>query len=144
MNMRRTAFQLLAVWLCAGCGLLLENPAPKEARLVIDGEVGQSIRLTTSTSFVAAVNELGETRVELFVSDTVTVTLPYEKVYDIDKDHRYFAEAAWLDNDLENVRMQVYVDDRKQFDESGTLVQDHPYRFVYSFNQVVTRDIQVL
>ncbi len=142
--MKRIAIVLVAVLAVAGCGLLLDNPEPREARLVIDGEAGKPIRIITSTVFVAAVTEAGQTRVQLFVADTVITTLPYRRVYRIDEDHRYFVEAARLDNDLRALHMQVYVDDRKQFDESGVLIDGAPFRFVYAFNQMITREILVI
>jgi hypothetical protein len=137
------------MWMAAalavgGCDLLLDNPAPEEARLAVQGEAGKPIRVITSTEFVAGVDELGVTRVELFVADTVVTTLPYRQTYRIDRGQRYFVEASRLGTDLQTIQVQVWVDDRKQFDRGGTLIDGSPYRFVYTFNQVVTRDIIVL
>jgi hypothetical protein len=142
--MRRMLVLIVAVWLSAGCDVLLGNPEPGEARLVIGGEAGKPIRVIISTEFVAAVNEQGQTRVEIFKADTVVTALPYEHVYDIAKDHRFFVEAARLDSDLQTVSVQVFLDDRKQFDEGGMLIEGSPYRFVYTFNQTVTSDIVLL
>jgi len=142
--MRRDVLLMVAVWLVVGCDLLLENPEPDRARLEISGDAGKPVRLITSTEFVAAVNDVGQTRVEIFVADTVITTLPYERVYDIAQDHRFLVEASWIDTDLEQVSVQVYLDDEKQFDESGLLMEGQPYRFVYLFNQAVTRDIVLL
>jgi hypothetical protein len=141
--MRRVLILLLS-GLMAGCNLILDNPEPREARLVIDGEAGKPIRIITSTEFVAAVNEIGQTRVQVFVADTIFTTLPYQRTFRIDDDHRYFAEAARLDSDLDELHMQVYIDDRKQFDQGGILIDGQPYRFVYAFNQMVTREIVIL
>jgi hypothetical protein len=133
-----------ATLFASGCGVLLDNPAPEEARLIIDGEAGKPIRVITSSVFVASVNDLGQTLVQLFEADTVFTTLPYQHVHGIDEDHRFFVEASRVDDDLESIHVEVYVDDRKQFDQGGTLIPDHPYRFVYTFNQATTRDIRVL
>lgn len=141
--MRRIPILLLAL-LAPGCDLVLENPEPQEARLEMEGEAGKPIRIITSTEFVAAVNDLGQTRVQVFVADTIVTTLPYRRTYRIDDDHRYFVEAARLDDDLASIRMEVYIDDRKQFDQGGSLTGGQPYRFVYSFNQTVTREIVIL
>lgn len=140
----KRALVLAAAVVLSGCDLLLENPEPQEARLVIEGEAGKQIRIITSTEFVAAVTENGETRVQVFVADTIVTTLPYQHEYAIDDDHRYFVEAARLDTDVDALRMQVFIDDRKQFDENGILIDGQPYRFVYAFNQAVTREIIVL
>jgi hypothetical protein len=142
--MRRNVLLLVAVWLVVGCDLLLDNPEPETARLVISGDAGKPVRLITSTEFVAAVNDVGVTRVEIFVADTVITTLPYERVYDIERDHRFLVEASWIDTDLEQVNVQVYLDEKKQFDQGGLLMEGQPYRFVYTFNQAVTQDIVLL
>jgi hypothetical protein len=132
-----------AVLLAGGCDWF-EDPSPEQARLLIQGEAGKSIRLIVSTKFASSVNEIGQTRVVIFESDTLMTTLPYEQVYRIDEDQRFFAEASRLDADLENVHMQVYVDEARHFDQAGRLLEGRPYRFVFSFNQAITRDILVL
>jgi hypothetical protein len=142
--MRRTAIVLASVSLLAAACDWFENPAPEQARLIIEGDPGSTVRLVVSTRFVAAVNERGQTRVEMFEADTVVATLPYERVYPIEDDQRIFVETSRLDSDLANLRMQVYVDGRRQFDEVGALLPGAPYRFVYAFNQVITRDILVI
>lgn len=142
--MKRTAIVLLVVCLFAVACSLFDDPVPNEARVLIEGETGKTVRLIVSTKFVAAVTPQGQTRVEVFQSDTIVTTLPYERVYTIEDDQRFFVETARLDADLANLRMQVYVDDRRQFDEVGALVASRPYRFVYAFNQVITREIVVL
>jgi acyl-CoA synthetase (AMP-forming)/AMP-acid ligase II len=143
-GMRQFVIMLAAVWMTGACGLLLENPAPERARLVIVGDAGKSVRLITSTEFVAAVNEQGQTRVEMFVSDTLVTTLPYERVFDIEDDQRFLVEAAWIDADFDAVSVQVFLDDAVRFDEAGVLKDGQPYRFVYMFNQAFTRDILLL
>ena len=142
--MKRTAIVLAAAsLLLSACGWF-EDPAPNEARLVVQGEAGKTVRLIVSSKFVAAVNEQGQTRVVIFEADTLVTTLPYDMVYTIEEDQRFFAEAARLDDDLQTVRMQVFLDQRKQFDEGGALLLGAPYRFVYTFNQAITRDIVVI
>lgn len=142
--MNRTAIAFVAAaLLAAGCGLL-DDPTPKQARLVIQGEEGKQVRLIISTEFVAQVDEVGQTRVAIFVADTVVTNLPYEQVYRIDEDQRFFAETARLDADLESVHMQVFIDGDREFDQGGVLLENQPYRFVYTFNQAVTREIVVL
>jgi len=134
---------LAAALLATGCDWF-ENPAPDEARLVIQGDTGKDVRLIVSTKFVAAVNEMGQTRVVMFEADTLITRLPFESTYDIEEDQRFFAEAARLDSDLQSISVQVFVDRRKRFDEGGLLVADRPYRFLYMFNQAFTREIVVI
>jgi hypothetical protein len=142
--MTRTAILLATASLLAGgCGLI-EDPSPNEARLIIHGEAGKQVRVIVSTQFVAQVNELGQTRVVIFEADTLVTTLPYERTYVIEDDQRFFAEAARMDADLQTLQMQVFVDRRKEFDEGGSLLEGHPYRFLYTFNQLITQDIVIL
>jgi hypothetical protein len=141
--MRRYGIVLSAALLLGGCGLI-EDPTPDEARLTIDGEAGKPVRVIVSTEFVASVDERGQTRVVIFVADTVTTTLPFSRTYRINVDQRFFTETSRLDSDVANVHMQVFVDSRKQFDEGGPLTTGEPFRFVYTFNQAITRDIVVI
>jgi hypothetical protein len=141
--MKRTVFVLVVALLASGCEWF-EDPRPNEARLVIQGDAGKQVRLITSTKFVAAVNEAGQTRVVLFQADTVFTTLPIDRSITIGGDERFFAETARLDSDLQAVRMQVFLDRNKRFDEDGPLIAGSPYRFVYTFNQQVTQDIVVI
>jgi hypothetical protein len=133
----------VAPLLAGACGWF-DDPAPDRARVVVEGEAGKEVRLIISTQFVASVNDQGQTRVVLFQADTVIVTLPFETVYTIEEDHQFFSETARLEADLQNVRVQIYLDHRKEFDAGGPLLPDQPYRFVYTFNRATTRDIVVL
>ncbi|MEX2285059.1 MAG: hypothetical protein WEE89_21415 [Gemmatimonadota bacterium] len=141
--MKRAAILLVTAFLSGGCGWF-EDPRPNDARLVVEGDAGKQVRLITSTRFVSAVNELGQTRVILIEADTAFVTLPIDQTYTIGGDERFFAETSRLDADLETVRMQVFLDRNKRFDEDGPLLTGQPYRFVYTFNQPVTREIVVI
>lgn len=141
--MKRILILVAAALLAGACGWF-DAPVPERARVMVDGQAGQQVRVIISTKFVSAVNEVGQTRVEIFESDTVVATLPFEATYRIRDDQRFFAEAARLDVDLANVRVRVYLDERKEFDQGGPMLLSQPYRFVYSFNQQITREIVVL
>jgi hypothetical protein len=141
--MNRNAMLLLAALAAGGCGLV-EDPTPDEARLIVEGEAGKQVRLIISTKFVASVNQANQTQVVLFAADTVVTTLPYEAVYLINEDQRYFAEASWLETDLQNLHMEVAIDREVRFAEGGALRAGLPYRFVYAFNQPITREVVVL
>jgi uncharacterized protein (UPF0248 family) len=143
MTKRMAILLAAAGLLMGGCGMF-EDPTPQQARLVIEGEAGKQVRLIVSTKFVAAVNEEGQTRVVIFQSDTLLTTLPHHRIVSIREDQRFFVEAARSETDLQALRMEVYVDSRKQYDEDGPLVANQPFRFVYSFNQAVTRIIEVI
>jgi hypothetical protein len=141
--MRVVLAPLAALLIASGCGLI-DDPSPNRARLTIDGAAGKTVRLIVSTSFVGTVNESGQTRLVIIKSDTVQVTLPYTKDYNIEDQQRFFAETARSAEDVSALHMQVFVDSRKQFDETGALLSGSPFRFVYMFNQLVTQDITVV
>ena len=141
--MRAGLITVAALMAAAGCGLV-DDPSPNRARLLVEGDAGKTVRLIISTEFVAAVNEVGQTRVVIIKSDTVQVPLPYQKEYNIEEQQRFFVETARSAEDVQSLHMQVFVDSRKQFDESGLLIAGQPYRFVYTFNQLMTRDIVVV
>ena len=140
--MKRVALLLFTAGLLTGCNWF-DDQVPEEARLVIQGDAGKQVRLITSTEFIAAITEDGLTRVVIVKADTTFVTLPHTATYSLKGNARFFAEAARQDVDVQ-VRMEVFVDARKQFDEGGPLVVGQPLRFVYTFNQAVTREIEVI
>lgn len=134
---------LAAVLVATGCGLV-EDPSPEEALLIVEGEAGKEVRLIVSTEFVAAVNELRQTEVVFITSDTIITTLPFQRRFAIEEDQRFFAEAGRLDADVQNIHMEVRIDSDVEFAEGGALLPGAPFRFVYTFNQPITRDIVVL
>jgi len=43
-----------------------------------------------------------------------------------------------------NVSVRIDVDTRKQLDESGDIFRINPWRYVYVFNQPVTRSVEII
>ena len=139
--MKQAVQWILAVDLVlSGC---IEDPTPKRARIVINGEAGKTVRVIMASEFVAAVNEQGQTRVVIFSADTTTATLPFEKTVSIEQSQQFFAETSRAAADVQNLRMQVFIDNKIRFDEGG-LLRDKPFRYVYTFNRPTTQDIQVV
>jgi hypothetical protein len=132
--LRNLSLGIAAAATIGGCGLL-DPPVPDEARVVIEGPAGARARLLTSTRFVAGLAEDGGTRVVIVRSDTVEVDLPFESRHAIRADQRFFVQAEPLDEGVSGFRMRVFLDDRAEFDETGLLRTDAPFRFVYTFNQ---------
>ena len=132
----------MVVLVAGGCAPF-EDPAPREARLVLDGDVGASVRVVAATRFVARIRPNGRTQVDLATSDTLFRTLPFDTVYALGAEQRIFAEGRALQKDLLTFRMQVFLDGEVEFDVSGPLLRGSPLRFVYSFNQLLTPDIDV-
>lgn len=120
-----------------------DDPSPDEARLMIDGPAGTTVQLVTSTSFVAARRTDGVTEVEIIDSETISATLPFESTYGIRDEQRFLAWTSQLDSDVENIRVRVFLDGTKEFDQSGPLQEGTDYRFVYAFNQPVSQLIEL-
>ena len=134
---------LLAVATLGGCSAILDDLTPENIHFEMRGEAGQRVRAIYSTQFVAGLNEFGVTRVQVVRSDTIVHEIPFRRAMDISIDRRWFVQAESLDGDTLAVHVIVNVDDRGLVDESGGIFPDEPWHFVYSFNQLLTRDLDV-
>ena len=133
---------VLTVVALGGCSVF-DNPTPENIFFEMRGETGDRVRAIYSTQFVAGTNEFGVTRVQVVRSDTVVHEIPFVRQMDISVDRRWFVQAEPLGADTLSVQVIVNVDDRRLLDESGGIFPDEPWHFVYSFNQLLTRDIDV-
>ena len=145
--MKLTRFAIvvpLLIATLAGCGWF-DDPTPKEARLVIDGEPGDTAFILQSTKFVAAQTDQGRVRVELIQSDTFRVALPYTETINIVGDLQYFVLVTPPDSTgTPPVQMQVFIDDQLAFNAAGELGVN-PFQFVYLFNrQLFSDDIELV
>ena len=125
-----------------GCSVL-DDPTPDNIYFEMRGEAGGQVRAIYSTQFVAGLNEFGVTRVQVVRSDTVVHELPFQRAMDISIDRRWFVQAEALGGDTLAVHVVVNVDDRGLVNESGGIFPGEPWHFVYSFNQLLTRDLDV-
>lgn len=138
---------LAAVWavgsiLLGAC--LVENSTPSLVHLRISGVAGTEIQLVVSREFVAGVDQLQVTQVQLFQADTILTSLPVDTVVSISTAHRFFAEATPVQPDTLDVTVRVDVDERRLYDRRGLVWQDVPFRFVYVFNQALTQTIDIV
>ena len=134
---------LLAAVTLGGCSEIFEDPTPENIHFEMRGEAGERVRAIYSTQFVAGLNEFGVTRVQVVRSDTIVHEIPFQRTMDISIDRRWFVQAESLDGDTISVRVIVDVDGRGLVDESGGIFPGEPWHFVYSFNHVLTRDLDV-
>lgn len=134
---------LLAALAAGGCGLL-DPPVPEEARVEVTGPPGATVRLVTSTKFVHGLTEAGTTRVVVVSADTAIVELPFQSRTRIRSDQRFFVAAESIDAETSGFRMQVFIDTSREYDESGTLGEASLFRFIYTFNQRMTDQVEVL
>lgn len=140
----RLALALLAVGATlAGCDFF-DDPSPDTVSFALMEGEGE-YQIVLSTVFVAGLNDLGGTRVELIESDTLVVSTPYLDEVDIRGDQRFFIRviAGGEGVDVGPVRLSVDIDDENRFDRRAE-VTDEPIFFLYQFNgQIFTEDIQV-
>ena len=128
--------------MAAACGIL-EEKWPKEISFEMRGGAGLRAQVIYATNFTAGVDELGVTHVQVFSSDTVFHTLPVDTVMSIARDQRWLVQVQTVAGDTLDVSVVVDVDDRNLVSESGGIFPDTPWRFVYVFNQRVTRSVDV-
>lgn len=135
---------LVAVALLATSGCeVFDDPTPRNIFFEMNGEAGQQVRVIYSTQFVAGVNEFGVTRVQVVRSDTILHEVPFTRAIDISIDRRWFVQAESLGSDTLEVHVVVDVDDRNLVNEAGGIFPGDPWHFVYAFNQLLTRDLDV-
>jgi hypothetical protein len=142
MSTAKRLLVALALVAFSGCEIF-EDPTPRNIFFEMRGEAGGQVRVIYSTQFVAGVNEFGTTRVQVVRSDTILHEIPFDRVIDISVDRRWFVQAESLGTDTLEVHVIVDVDDRNLVNESGGIFPGEPWHFVYSFNQFLTRDIDV-
>lgn len=121
-----------------------DDPTPETIRYRIQGPAGTPVQVIISKEFVSGVTETGITQVEIFGSDTLDTTLPVDGELGVSLERRFFVQVLHADSvNIDGARVIVDADGRNLFDESGTLLADPPFRYVYVFNQRTTRVIEV-
>jgi hypothetical protein len=128
----------------SGCEIF-ENQTPEFITFRMSGEAGDQVTVVYSKAFVAAVNELGTTQLQVFTADTVVHTLPIDTIIDVRIERQLFLRAYPLElNDTIPVSVRVQVNDRGIFDRSGDLLPDNPWHFLYQFNARPTETIEIV
>ena len=122
--LRRRCWPLIAMAfsiLLGGCLFEIEDRSPESARIVVEGAAGISIKVATSTRFLAGSSfDGGQNSVSLEVleADTVVSSLPIDTTVDIRGTGRIFVVLlatadstpavvtfqAWLDGELKAVQ----------------------------------------
>ena len=144
-NRRRLGIVLLALapLIAQGCGWF-HDQRPEYVFFKVDGPAGTQVQAVYSTQFLAAVDDAGVTRINVFYTDTVVHTLPVDTSFFVAVDRRWFVEMTPISVDEVAVKVRVDVDDRNQLDETGLVKASAPWRFAYLFNQQVTRIIDIV
>ena len=134
---------LALVTLLPACEIF-ENQTPETLTFRMDGQAGDTVSVVYSKGFLAANDETGVTRVQIFESDTVKLTLPIDTVFDIRVERQMFIQALTFANDTVDVDVQVDVNDRGVFAGTGKLFPTVPWYFLYRFNQAPTQTIEIV
>jgi hypothetical protein len=136
---------LVAATGLSACNTLLgDDPTPKTVRFEVLGGAGADVEIVVSREFVAATNETGVTQVEVFLADTVLAALPYDQELDVSLQRRFFVQVTPTDTlAIPDARVIVSINGEERFNDSGVLPVDPPFRYVYVYNQRVTRVIEV-
>ena len=140
-------FCLTLAIVIGGCGLLGKS-GPEEARLQVEGEAGQQLRLITSTFFLtnriqditdngAVIDSLA---ILLFDADTSIITLPFNNLYDISSDQRFYVRLNRFMPEDDGLEVRVWVDDDLKF-ESQPVDQRDSVQFIYNFRGAPGQDI---
>lgn len=142
--MRRFAGAMAAAaMLVAGACEIFEDGTPSRIFFEMEGEAGLQAKVIYSRDFVAGIDEMGVTHVQVFSSDTVLHTLPFDTTMSIADEQQWFVQAETLAGDTLAVTVTVDVDDRNLVSRSGGIFPDIPFRYVYVYNQVLTDNVDV-
>ncbi len=135
---------LLASVIAAGCDWF-EDPSPEFVRVIIDGDAGTMLRIRATTELLAAENEQGQLSVQLFDVVDDTVTLPFDRMWNIDVENRFLIQADVVEaQDSLSVRLRVWVDDRSVHSSQPQVTGETPALFLYLFNQQILNDVNVI
>lgn len=117
----------------AGCDWVTKS-APEKARVRLEGASGVTVQLITSTVFVAREQPTGGIEVSFLDADTTSVSLPFEKTYDIRIERRFVARVMRSDPESDGLVMHGWIDGRERFNRPGRPVpEDSLLQFVYVY-----------
>lgn len=115
----------------AACGLF-DIRAPESARVILQGTRGTSVRMVTSSDFEVARTVEGPPRLaQLVKADTTWVVIPFDTRYDIRKRMRFYVRVFDVDSAAPVVNMQVYIDDRLDYDATRNILEQ-PLEYLYT------------
>lgn len=138
------AFTVLVGTVLGACDWF-EDPSPESVRVSIDGTPGDSLVVVTSTVFVAAQNELGETTVNSFDSDTTVWILPVDRTFDIREDQRFLIFGVPRDSTgTVSIDANIRIDSRTPWTADIDVTHVNPFLFLFLFNQEIVSDFELL
>lgn len=142
-RIRRTLAACVLLVLMAGACDWFEDPTPDVIRVTLEGS-GAEFKVITSTEFFATSDEQGALTAEVFAADTVDVRLPFDGNWNIKEDQRFYLVAIPADSATATVRVQVFLDEDQEIDNTLEAGPENPVRYMYLFNQHVLVDYELL
>jgi len=132
---------LLAV--VVGCDSF-RDPTPDNVTIRVEGDAGTPVLAIYSKNFVAGVDELGVTQVQVFTADSVFQSLPIDTVVNISIERRMFVQVETVSTDTLAVGVLINVDDRTVLSQSGGIFPDIPFQWIFLFNLQLTDVVEVV
>lgn len=125
--------------LLSGCGLLGKS-GPEEARLAIQIDGGEEVRMITSTRFLTnRIQEIAEdgsvvdsVSVLILDADTAFLSNAFDSTYDISIDQRFYVRLIRSAPGGDNLTARVWVDDDLKFTSRPEDPRDS-LQFIYNF-----------
>ena len=143
-RIRRAVGACFLLALVAGACDWFEDPTPDVIRITLEGSGGASFMVITSTAFFATSDEQGALTAEVFTADTAFVTLPFDRNWNIKEEQRFYMVGIPVDSANATVRVQVFLDEDQEIDDTLEAGPDSPVRYMYLFNQHVLVDYELL
>lgn len=145
MKVRRSLVFTVLVGSILGACDWFEDPSPESVRVIIDGTPGDTLVVVTSSVFVAAQNELGETTVNPFDADTTVWVLPVDRTFDIREDQRFLIRGVPADSvSSVSIDANVQIDSRSPWVADVEVTHLNPFLFLFLFNQEIVSDFELL
>lgn len=125
---------LAAALILAGCSLF-DSGQPERIRVQLEGSGGQAVRLVLSRDFILFPGEGGGgVSVQLTGADTLVVTPPFDRSFDLAPSYRFYTRAEALEEDSPptTLRLRVTVDGEERYNQSRSVPADF-LQFIYVF-----------
>jgi hypothetical protein len=142
-RVRRILAACVFLVLSTGACDWFEDPSPDMIRITLEGN-GARFMVITSTEFFATSDEQGALSAQIFAADTSFVTLPFDRNWNIKEDQRFYMVGIPVDSANATVRVQVFVDEDQEIDDTVEAGPENPVRYMYLFNQHVLVDYELL
>jgi hypothetical protein len=124
-----------------GCNVFeTKDEIAKEARVIVSGTAPGTLELITSTKFERWVDEEGETRITLSVSDTVELDLTsdHDEIYPIKPDLGFYVKLSNDDPTPATISMQVYFDGELNYSQQNATLSESSLEFSFIFSNYNT------